>query len=174
MSTQPEHCSFPPMVLFFQQGLYVSILNKAKKGEAAKAVDDGHKYCISAPEDILTNLQPDSEGITRPAEIPDVSVALTVEDVVAENSTPAPKSKPNQTETTLYELQEHNMDHVLTVFTFFKDINDIWDHFMNVGRDYRNRKLETMSAAVMTDTAFGIMRRSSTSSSGHYLWNRTS
>ena len=71
-------------------------------------------------------------------------------------------SRPlNKTDNPQYEMESSDMELLFAVFAFFNDIHDIRDHLEGVCADYRQGNLDVMSAAIPTDIAFNIMKRSS-------------
>ena len=91
--------------------------------------------------------------------------ALKVEETEEDDGSPVAaaaesKSSKNQTQSE-YELEGGPLDHIFTIFTFFKDMNDIRDYIEDVWRDYRNGRLDLMSAAVTTDTAITLLKQAS-------------
>ncbi|KAF2172731.1 hypothetical protein M409DRAFT_49268 [Zasmidium cellare ATCC 36951] len=85
--------------------------------------------------------------------------ALNVEESTSDNSVLATSSKkPTEDQ---YEVEVSDADDFFAMMSFVKDMNDIRDHLRGVWSDYQCGKLDLMSAAITTDTAFNMMKRHS-------------
>ncbi|KAK5125541.1 hypothetical protein LTR85_000652 [Meristemomyces frigidus] len=128
---------------------------KSKSSAAVQAANAGHRHFIAVLEEVLTILKPEDDKQT---ELPNMFEALTVEETleVAEANEPAPATDANQ-----YELQTTGEDIVFAILSFFKDVNEVREYLQGVWTDYRQGKVDVMSAAVTTDTAFVLLEHSS-------------
>lgn len=131
-------------------------MTKSKSSAAAQAANAGHRHFIAVLEEVLAILQSEDEKQTTA--LPNLFEALTVDDTpeIVEAGTPTPEKDSNQ-----YELQTSDDDIVFAIFSFFKDVNEVRDYLQGVWKDYRQGKVNVMSAAVTTDTAFTLLRHSS-------------
>ena len=90
--------------------------------------------------------------------------ALSVEDTTNEVATSvltAEQPAKAAVDSTEYELETTSRDLVFAIFSFFKDVNEIRDYLRGVRKDYREGRVDVMSAAVTTDEAFTLLKHSS-------------
>lgn len=133
-------------------------LSKSKAGES-KSADAGHRHFISLLEEVLSSLQSLADSATDPEIFVNVYCALKLRRPTGEGTAAEVRQAPE--ESVQYELQATELDTIFMLFAFFKDLNEIRDHIKGIWQDYRDRKLDLMAAAVTTDTALNLMKRSS-------------
>jgi hypothetical protein len=77
------------------------------------------------------------------------------------DATPSAKPKKPKKPTHEYELEVSHEDIMFEVFIFFKEVNNLSGYVQSLWKDCREGKLDLMSAAVTTDTAFNMLKRMS-------------
>ncbi|KAK4501974.1 hypothetical protein PRZ48_007784 [Zasmidium cellare] len=135
--------------------------SKNKTDPAILADRAGHAHFVTVLEDVLEILQPTtSNTASQDDDLDNVFAALSVEEVTSEGTTRAKSAK--KVNGPQYEMEEEEDGDDFFVFvTFMNDMNDIRSRLMRVWADYRCGKLDLMSAAITTDTAFNMMKRNS-------------
>lgn len=133
-------------------------ISPSKRTATSQDSNSGHRYFIKTLEEVLAILDPAKNSIPDDSGTESLSnmfAALNVEEPEVEEVAPqsaARKSKPEPP--VEYELETDESEQVFAIFAFFQDINDIRDYVQELWVDYANGKLDVMSAAVTTDTAF--------------------
>ncbi|KXT09032.1 hypothetical protein AC579_2546 [Pseudocercospora musae] len=143
-----------------QATAFLARLSKSKQARA-KAPDAGHRHFINVLEQVISILQPESEERIDPKRVANVFSALTVEEPTSHDYTASTDSKADDTDNVEYELDFIELDDIFKIFAFFKDINELRGYIGGLWKDYRLGNLDLMSAAVITDTALGIMKQTS-------------
>lgn len=142
-------------------------MSKSRSSATVQAATAGHRHFITVLEAVLTifdSSSKDTDDLT--SEATNLFDALTVEEPSdAAEAEPAAanlkKKGSSANEAAEYELQTTSDDIVFTIFSFFKDVNDVRQYLQGVWKDYRQGKVDAMSAAVTTDTAFTLLKHSS-------------
>ena len=142
------------------------VFKTLSSGAKDRQADDRHRHFISVLEEVLDILEAAAtpelhDGGTA---LNNLFEALTVEEAEEDAGSPLPaltgtKTSKKQPQSE-YELEAVPLDDVFTIFTFFKDLNVARGYIEGVWRDYRNGRLDVMSAAVTTDTAFTLLKQS--------------
>lgn len=123
----------------------------------------GHRHFIKVLEevlDILSQSREVPEAMDYNSALSGMFAALQVEEPVSEGAAPTRTPKQALKPAVQYELETTDSDHAFAIFAFFADINEIRDYLKTVWKDYRDGKLDGMTAAVTTDTGFNQIRRS--------------
>lgn len=131
------------------------------------AADDGHRFFVSVLEEVLRILQ-SAPNVTVKEEAPSLKnlfealkLQETEEDDEATVHAPTENTSTKKADRPKFELETNQSEKFFAIFAFFKDMNDIRDYIKSVWDDYLNHRLDIMSAAVTTDTAFTLLKESS-------------
>ena len=148
-----------------------AILAKLTGSSTKHASQASHRHFITVLETVLRILAPPSSAATNEdqaaagAEVINMFAALTVEEPTLDTDAAAPtatkktaKKQPSQE----YEIQDSSTDEfMLAVLGFLKDYIEIEKFVMTAWMHYRDGRLSLMAASVATDTAYGMIKRSS-------------
>ena len=154
------------VILRKQVSDFFTKITKSKSSAAAQAADAGHRHFISVLEDVLNILRPAKPtDETDAAPLVNQFEALTVEGPTSPGGSSPPtagKKAAKRAELTEYDIESSAaVENIFAIFAFFKDVNEVRQYLQTVGTDYRGGKLDIMSAAVTTDTAFTLLKHSS-------------
>ena len=135
------------------------------------ASQTSHKYFITVLETVLKILAPPpSTGLygdqaEAGADVSNMFAALTVEEPTLETDEAAPtaaKKKAKKQPSQEYEIQDSSADDfLLPVPGFLEDYTETERSVMEAWMHYRDGRLNLMAASVVTDTAYGMLKRSS-------------
>jgi hypothetical protein len=148
-----------------------AILAKLTGTSTKHALQTLHRYFITVLETVLKILEPPSSSSTdgdqavAGAEISNMFAAHTVEELTLDADAVAPtpaKKKAKKHPVQEYEIQDSCADDfLLAVLGFLRDYVDIEKFVMTAWIHYRDGRLNIMAASVTTDTAYGMLKRSS-------------
>jgi hypothetical protein len=135
------------------------------------ASQTSHRYFVSVLEQVLKILAPSpvpgtDEGQAVPgADISNMFAALTVEEPTLNKDTAGPtasKKKTRKQPSQEYEIEDSSTDDfMLAVLGFLEDYAKIELFVMETWMHYRDGRVNLMAASVVTDTAYGMIKRSS-------------
>ena len=148
-----------------------AILAKLTDTTTKHASQTSHRYFITVLETVLKILAPpasansNEDQATAGAEVANMFAALTVEEPSLDTDAAAPtatkKKKAKKQSSQEYEIQDSSADEfLLAVLGFFRDYTEIEKFVMEAGMHYRDGRLNVMAASVVTDTAYGMLKRS--------------
>jgi hypothetical protein len=125
-------------------------------GSSNQASDARHLYFVSVLEQVLEILAPQSSvSGNKPQESAGIKLANTAE---ASSSKKTSKSPPTQE----YEIEDSSASYsLLAILGFLKDYEGIERVVKEAWKHYRDGNLDLLAASVTTDTAYGILKRSS-------------
>ncbi|SMQ45359.1 unnamed protein product [Zymoseptoria tritici ST99CH_3D7] len=146
-----------------------SSFRTSKKKQAAKEKGDAvHQHFITVLGTVLLTLhaaqEPETQGGDAPRSMGNMFALLAVEE--PSESPPSTRGKKAATKpfksasTMQFELEQTEEDAMSAIAMFFKDVNAVRKNIQGVWKDYREGKVDVMSAAVTTDTAFTLLRHS--------------
>lgn len=148
-----------------------AILAKLTGTTTRHADQTSHRYFITVLETVLKILAPTASAssnehqATGGAEVTNMFAALTIEEPTLDTDNAAPtatKKKAKKQPSQEYEIQDSSADKfMLAVLGFFRDYTKIEKFVMEAWMHYRDGRLNLMAAAVVTDTAYGMLKRSS-------------
>jgi hypothetical protein len=135
------------------------------------ASQTSHRYFVSVLEQVLKILAPspvpgnDEGQAVSGADVSNMFAALTVEEPTlnmdATGST-ASKKKTKKQPSQEYEIEDSSADDfMLAVLGFLEDYAKVERFVMEAWMHYRDGRLNLMAASVVTDTAYGMIKRSS-------------
>lgn len=130
-----------------------------------------HRYFITVLETVLKILAPpsssgtDEDQTAAGADVTNFFAALTVDNPTLDTGAAAPtaaKKKAKKQPSQEYVIQDSSDDELLlAVLGFFQDYTEIEKFVMAAWIHYRDGRLNLMAASVVTDTAYGMLKRSS-------------
>ncbi|EME82467.1 uncharacterized protein MYCFIDRAFT_88405 [Pseudocercospora fijiensis CIRAD86] len=135
-------------------------ITATRRRPADEIKNEGHQHFISILEDVLRTLSPGNAApnASDATELTNLFEALNVEELQSEATEPQAKQKPLVDADC--EPEPDDFDHVLAIFAFFEDLQALRKHVQALWLDYRCGNVDIMSAAVTTDTAFNMVKRS--------------
>jgi hypothetical protein len=143
-------------------------LSNLTSNEASKA---SHLYFVSILEQVLELLAPQSSVSGNESQEPTgIKLANTFEALQVEETLPdtgaaeasSSKKKSKAPATQEYEIEDSSAnDSLLAILAFLKDYEGIERVVKEAWKHYRDGRLGLMAASVTTDTAYGILKRSS-------------
>lgn len=142
--------------------------SRISKGADSRA-DTGHRHFVDVLEDVLTILKGEleivkfDESAEPTATVINIFEALKLEETNPEDDAPAatkPK-KAKKVEPYMYQpsASELKAETVFAIYAFFHDVDEIRFYITSVWKDYKDSKVDAMTAAVTTDTAIGMIKR---------------
>ncbi|KJY01731.1 hypothetical protein TI39_contig279g00064 [Zymoseptoria brevis] len=143
--------------------------NNEQKEQAAKEKGDAaHHHFITVLETVLSTLhaaqEPETQEADAPRSMENMFALLAVEEPSESPPSTSGKkaaTKPSKSASTMqFQLEQTEEDAIFAIATFFKDVNAVRKNIQGVWKDYREDKVDVMSAAVTTDTAFTLLRHS--------------
>lgn len=148
--------------------LFSSFRTSKKKQAAKEKGDAGHQHFITVLETVLSTLhvaqEPETQEADAPRSMENMFALLAVEEPPESPSSTSGKeaaTKPSKSASTVhFELEQTEEDAMFAIAMFFKDVNAVRKNIQGVWKDYREGKVDVMSAAVTTDTAFTLLRHS--------------
>jgi hypothetical protein len=140
-------------------------------GSSNQASDARHLYFVSVLEQVLEILAPQSSvSGNKPQESAGIKLANTFEALQVEETLPdlgaaeassskkTSKSPPTQE----YEIEGSSASYsLLAILGFLKDYEGVERVVKEAWKHYRDGNLDLLAASVTTDTAYGILKRSS-------------
>jgi hypothetical protein len=140
-------------------------------GSSNEASDASHSYFVSILEQVLEVLSPqssfpgnESQG-SAGIKLANTFEALQVEETLPDTGAPeasSSKKKSKAPATQQYEIEDSSANNsLLAILAFLKDYEGIERVVKAAWKHYRDGSLGLMAASVTTDTAYGILKRSS-------------
>lgn len=138
-------------------------LARAKRTAALDKANAGHRHFVTVLDTVLAIFQPKHEHSAAETKgLTNLFEALTVDEITADDGEMNPTTPPTASKVASssleYDLEPNAEDKMFRIFSLFKDVNEVREYIRGVWRDYRDGRVDVMSAAVTTDTAFVLLK----------------